>query len=207
MLSRALGQFLDNGFIHLVIWQKAEGEWQIQKTSITIIKDWGRRLPSRLWLTHYGSVNLEVLGPKDIITGKSAVLLSNSIILKKRMVSRSLVLLAHRRPAACFIAGIIQIYQEPCARLNFYFFEAIDTVGYFLEIGMLIKYDWSWKGYRRNVFHFTSCIEPDLTLFYSLLCIQWNGKQVTSDLFRKCNLVPALGKLSCLVFILSGKKC
>lgn len=62
------------------------------------------------------------------------------------MVSQSHVLLAHRRPAACFIAGIIQIHQGPCARLNSYFLEATDTVGYFLEIGMLIKYDWGWEG-------------------------------------------------------------
>lgn len=146
MLIGALGQFLDNGFIHLVIWQKAEGEWQIQKTSITIIKDWERRLPRRLWLNHYDSVNLEVLGPKDIVIRKVYCAVLKSYYSEKRMVSWSHVLLAHGRPAACFIAGIIQIYQEPCARLNFYFFEATDTVGYFLEIGMLIKYDWGWKG-------------------------------------------------------------
>lgn len=37
---------------------------------------------------------------------------------------------------------------------------------------MLIKYDWGWEGKVRNVFHSTSCIEPDSTLFYSLLCNQ-----------------------------------
>lgn len=42
---------------------------------------------------------------------------------------------------------------------------------------MLIKHDWGWEGKVRNVFHFTSCFEPDLTLFYSLLWNQggWKG--------------------------------
>ena len=70
---------------------------------------------------------------------------------------------------------------------------------------MLIKYDWGWESKVRNVFHSTSCIKPVLTLFYSLLCNQWNGKEETSDLFRKCTLVLALGKLSCLVFLILEK--
>ena len=70
---------------------------------------------------------------------------------------------------------------------------------------MLIKHDWGWEGKVRNVFRFTSCFEPDLTLFYSLLCNQRDGKEMTSDLSRKCDLVWALGKLSCLVFLLSEK--
>lgn len=57
MLIWALRQFHDNRFIHLVIWKKAEGEWQIQKTSITIAEDWKRQLSSRFWLNHYDSVN------------------------------------------------------------------------------------------------------------------------------------------------------
>lgn len=58
---------------------------------------------------------------------------------------------------------------------------------------MLIKSDWGWEGKVKNVFHSTSCIEPYSTLFYSLLCNQWNSKESTSDLFRKCDLVLALG--------------
>lgn len=83
MLIWALGQFRDNGFIHLVIWKKAERVWQLQKTSVVIIKDWERLLPSRFWLNHCDSVNLQVLGPKNIVIRKSLLCRSQILLFWK----------------------------------------------------------------------------------------------------------------------------
>ena len=109
------------------------------------------------------------------------------------------------RPAPVYGSRYTKL-PRALSRPNFLFFwKPLGHFGYFLERGMLIKHDWGWEGKVRNVFHFTSCFEPDLTLFYSLLCNQGDGKEMTSDLSRKCELVWALGKLSCLVFLLLEK--
>ena len=104
----ALGQFLDSRFIHLVICKKQKGSSRYRKhqsPSLKTEKDY--LLSRRCWLSHCGDLNLQVLGPKDIVIRNVYYAVLKSFYSEIEWSHRAMFFWSYGRPAACLFAGVI----------------------------------------------------------------------------------------------------